>query len=127
MYNGNKSDFSAYYQLNMPINVLLGDNTSIQITHYGTIYVQNLQINALHTPTLRYSLLSREELQLARKIRSVHKTQELRSARMTREDLRSVRKIRSSAARKIRLSAHRIQIYRQASTATPMAFWLYCL
>jgi len=62
MYNGNKSDFSAYYQLNTPINILLGDNTSIQITHYGTIYVQNLEIDALHTPTLRYSLLSIGEL-----------------------------------------------------------------
>jgi len=62
MYNRNKSDFSAYYKLNTPINILLSNNSSIQVTHYGMIYIQNLQIDALYTPTLRDSLLSIGEL-----------------------------------------------------------------
>jgi len=62
MCNGSKLDFLAYYRLMTPIDVMLGDDTCVRVTHYGTILVQNLQIDALHTPTLRYSLLSIGEL-----------------------------------------------------------------
>ena len=41
---------------------MLGDNTTIRATHYGSIVVQNLKIDALHTTTLRYSQLSIGEL-----------------------------------------------------------------
>jgi len=62
MYNGSKSDYSVYYQLLTPIDIMLGDNTMIRATHYSSILVQNLKIDALHTPTLQYSLLSISEL-----------------------------------------------------------------
>jgi len=62
MYNGSKSDYSVYSQLLTPIDIMIGDNTTIRATHYGSILVQNLKIDALHTPTLRYSLLSISEL-----------------------------------------------------------------
>ena len=62
MYNGSKSDYLVYYQLLTPIDILLGDNTIIRATHYGSIVVQNLKLDALNTPTLRYSLLSIGEL-----------------------------------------------------------------
>jgi len=50
MCNGSKSDFLAYYRLTTPINIM-GDDTCVRVvlvTHYGTILVKNLQIDALH-------------------------------------------------------------------------------
>jgi len=57
MYNRSKSDFLVYYQLLTPIDIMLGDNTTIRATHYSSIVVQKLKIDALQIPTLRYSLL----------------------------------------------------------------------
>ncbi|KAI5841617.1 hypothetical protein BZA05DRAFT_344870, partial [Tricharina praecox] len=41
-----------------PVDIKLGDDTYVTATHHGTISVQNFHLDALHTPTFRYSLLS---------------------------------------------------------------------
>jgi hypothetical protein len=58
MYNGTPDTFISYNRLPNPIEIRLGDNTSILSTHYGSLLVQNHRIEALHTPTFRHSLLS---------------------------------------------------------------------
>ena len=60
MYNG--TDFITYGRLPNPIQIQLGDKTSVLATHHGSLRVQNHRINALHTPSFRYSLLSVSEL-----------------------------------------------------------------
>ena len=45
-----------------PIRILLGNKTCVLATHIGSVRVQDHQIDALHTPSFRYSLLSVAEL-----------------------------------------------------------------
>jgi len=45
-----------------PIRIQLGDKTCVLATHHGSIRVQNHQIDALHAPSFRYSLLSVAQL-----------------------------------------------------------------
>ena len=56
--NGSKNGFISYVRLDIPIIIRLGDHTSNKVTNHGNVLVQNQCLNALHTPTFRYSLLS---------------------------------------------------------------------
>ena len=58
MHNGNDFDFNTYERLPYPIQIQLDNKTCVFVTHHGSVRVQNHQIDALHTPTFRYSLLS---------------------------------------------------------------------
>ena len=60
MHNGN--DFTTYERLPNPIRIQLGNKTCVLATHHGSLRVQNHQIDALHTPSFRYSLLSVAQL-----------------------------------------------------------------
>ena len=60
MHNGN--DFTTYERLPNPIRIQLGNKTCVFATHHGSVRVQDHQIDALHTPSFRYSLLSVAEL-----------------------------------------------------------------
>jgi len=62
MHNGNDFDFNTYERLPNPIGIQLGNKTCIFVTHQGSVRVQDHQIDALHTPSFRYSLLSVVEL-----------------------------------------------------------------
>jgi len=44
------------------IRIQLGNKTCIFATHHDSVRVQDHQIDALHTPSFRYSLLSVAEL-----------------------------------------------------------------
>jgi len=58
MYNGVRGSYITYERLPSPIVISLGDGSSVKSTHHGTLFVQRQEIDALHTPTFRYSLLS---------------------------------------------------------------------
>jgi len=58
MYNGDKHGYITYNRLPSPIDIKLGDDTNVRTTHQGIISIQNHRLNALHTPSFRYSLLS---------------------------------------------------------------------
>jgi len=60
MHNGN--DFTTYECLPNPIRIQLGNKTCVLATHHGFLQVQSHLIDALHTPSFRYSLLSVVEL-----------------------------------------------------------------
>ena len=61
MYNGPKSAYLTYRYLPHPIDIKLGDDTCVRATHYGELSIHKHRIEALHTPTFRYSLLSVSE------------------------------------------------------------------
>jgi hypothetical protein len=61
MYNGPKSAYLTYRYLPHPIDIKLGDDTCVRATHYGELPIHKHRIEALHTPTFRYSLLSVSE------------------------------------------------------------------
>ena len=50
--------FTAYKKLPTSIDIRLGDKTRVRATHQGTVDLGGIEINALHTPTFRVSLLS---------------------------------------------------------------------
>ena len=58
MYNGARDSYITYERLPSPIVISLGDGSSVKSTHHGILLVQHQEIDALHTPTFRYSLLS---------------------------------------------------------------------
>jgi len=59
------TSFSIYIKLSLPIVIELGDNNSVTPTHYGFVNVkQGYQVEALHTPTFRVSLLSINQFDL---------------------------------------------------------------
>jgi len=54
-----------FNNLSLPIVIELGDNNSVTATHYGFVdVIQGYQVEALHTPTFRLSLLSIHQLDL---------------------------------------------------------------
>jgi hypothetical protein len=56
-----------FKKLSLPIIIELGDNNSVTATHYSFVNViQGYQVEALHTPTFRLSLLSINQLDLGR-------------------------------------------------------------
>jgi hypothetical protein len=60
-----RSSFSTFKKLSLPTVIELGDNNSVTATHYGFVNViQGYQVEALHTPTFRLSLLSINQLDL---------------------------------------------------------------
>jgi len=60
-----RSSFSTFKNLSLLIVIELGDDNSVTATHYGFINViQAYQVEALHTPTFRLSLLSIYQLDL---------------------------------------------------------------
>jgi hypothetical protein len=60
-----RSSFSTFKKLSLPIVIELGDNNSVIATHYGFVdVIQGYQVEALHTPTFRLSLLSINQLDL---------------------------------------------------------------
>ena len=61
MYNGPKSAYLTYRYLLHLINIKLGDDTCVRVTHYGELLIHKHRIEALHTPTFQYSLLSVSE------------------------------------------------------------------
>jgi len=61
MYNGPKSAYLTYRHQPYPIDIKLGDDTCVRATHYGELSIHKHWIEALHTPTFRYSLLSVSE------------------------------------------------------------------
>jgi hypothetical protein len=61
MYNGPKSAYLTYRYLPHPIDIKLGDDTCVRAIHYGELSIHKHRIEALHTPTFRYSLLSVSE------------------------------------------------------------------
>ena len=58
MFNGQRRSFITYEPLPNPIDIGLGDETLVRVTHHGILLLQNQQIDAFHTPTFRCSLLS---------------------------------------------------------------------
>ena len=59
------SSFSTFKKLSLPIVIELGDNNSVTATHYGFVdVIQGYQVEALHTPTFRLSLLWINQLDL---------------------------------------------------------------
>ena len=50
--------FTAYKKLSTSIDIRLGDKTRVGATHQSTVDLGGIEINALHTPTFRVSLLS---------------------------------------------------------------------
>jgi len=64
MYNGSQRNFLTYSSLSEPIEIALGNHINVRTTHYGLLFLQNLRIYALHTPTFHYSLLSVSALNL---------------------------------------------------------------
>jgi len=58
MYNGPKSAYLTYRHLPYPIDIKLGGDTCVRATHYGELSIHKHRIEALHTPTFRYLLLS---------------------------------------------------------------------
>jgi len=60
-----RSNFSIFNKLSLPIVIELGDNNSVTATHYGFVdVIQGYQVGALYTPTFRLSLLSINQLDL---------------------------------------------------------------
>ena len=61
------SSFSTFKKLSLHIVIELGDNNSVTATHYRFIdIIQGYQVEALHTPKFRLSLLSINQLDLGR-------------------------------------------------------------
>jgi len=62
-----RSSFSTFKNLSLPIVIELGDDNSVTATHYGFLNViQGNQVEARHTPTFRLSLPSINQLDLSR-------------------------------------------------------------
>ena len=60
-----RSSFSTFKKLSLPIVIEVGDNNSVTATHYGFVnIIQGFQVEALHTPTFQLSLLSINQLDL---------------------------------------------------------------
>jgi len=60
-----RSRFSTFKKLSLPIVIELGDNNSVTTMRYGVVdVIQGYQVEALHTPTFRLSLLSVNQLDL---------------------------------------------------------------
>ena len=60
-----RSSFSTFKNLSVPIVIELGDDNSVTTTYYNFVNViQGYQVEALHTPTIRLSLLSINQLDL---------------------------------------------------------------
>jgi hypothetical protein len=60
-----RSSFSTFKKLSLPIAIELGDNNSVTAMHYGFVNViQGYQVEALHTATFRLSLVSINQLDL---------------------------------------------------------------
>jgi len=60
-----RSSFPTFKKISLPIVIELGDNNSGTATDYGLVNViQGFQVEALHTPTFRLSLLSINQLDL---------------------------------------------------------------
>jgi hypothetical protein len=55
-----------FKKLPLPIVIELGENNSVTATHYGIVNIQGYQVDALHTPTFRLSLLLINQLDLGR-------------------------------------------------------------
>jgi len=62
MFNGSEIAYLSYKRLPSPVDIRLGDDTSVRVTHHGTLLVQRQEIDALHLPTFRYPLLSAHRL-----------------------------------------------------------------
>ena len=58
MFNGSEIAYLSYKRLPSPVDIRLGDDTSVRVTHHGTLLVQRQEIDALHLPTFQYPLLS---------------------------------------------------------------------
>ena len=58
MYNGVRGRCITCERLPCPIVISLCDGSSVKSTHHGILLIQHQEIDALHTPTFRYSLLS---------------------------------------------------------------------
>jgi len=62
----NRSLFISYKRLPSPITIKLGDDTTVTATYHGLAHItQDLQLDALYTPTFRVSLLSISQLEHA--------------------------------------------------------------
>jgi len=62
----NRSLFISYKRLPSPITIKLGDDTTVTATYHGLVHItQDLQLDALYTPTFRLSLLSISQLEHA--------------------------------------------------------------
>jgi len=62
-----RSSFSTFKKLSLPIIIEPGDDNSVTATHYGFVNViQGYQVEALHTPTCRLSLPSINQSDLSR-------------------------------------------------------------
>jgi hypothetical protein len=60
-----RSSFSTFNNLSLPIVIELGDDNSVTATDYGFVnIIQGYQVEALYTPTFRLSLLSINQLDL---------------------------------------------------------------
>jgi hypothetical protein len=63
----NRSFFISYKRLPSPITIKLGYDTTVTATYHGLAHItQDLQLDALYTPTFRLSLLSISQLEHAR-------------------------------------------------------------
>jgi hypothetical protein len=62
----NRSHFISYKRLPFPITTKLGDDTTVTATYHGLAHItQDLQLDALYTPTFQLSLLSISQLEHA--------------------------------------------------------------
>jgi len=61
-----RSSFSTFKKLSLPIVIERGDNNSVTATHYCFINPQGYQVKVLHTSTFPLSLLSINRLDLGR-------------------------------------------------------------
>ena len=60
-----RSSFSMIQKLSLPIVLELGDNNSVTAMYYGFVNViQGYQVEALHTSSFQFSLLSINQLDL---------------------------------------------------------------
>jgi hypothetical protein len=61
-----RSTFSTFKKLSLPIVIELGDKNSVTTMHDGFVDLQGYQVEALHTPTFRLSDLLINQLDLGR-------------------------------------------------------------
>jgi hypothetical protein len=60
-----RSSFSTFKQLSLPIVIEVGDNNSVTTVHYGFVdVIPGYQVEALHTSTFRLPLLSINQFDL---------------------------------------------------------------
>jgi len=59
-----RSSFSTFKKLSLPIAIQLGDYNSVTATHHGFVNIQGYQVEAIHNPTFRLSLRSINQLDL---------------------------------------------------------------